>query len=81
MEAAKLYAEFVGTTLFLTDELVFSIDGFPLAYTMAGNPISQTQPTPQQMAFSDIHRERSGNFSEDLCICGMHSEEKLIASF
>ena len=50
-----------------------------LTLCLADDHVGQTKPTTAQIVFSVMHREGSGGFSEGLCVCGMHSEEKLIA--
>ena len=49
--------------------------------TLTDDHISQTKPIRAQIVFSVMLREGSGGFSEGWCVCGMHSEEKVIASF
>ena len=52
-----------------------------IPWLVPSDHVSQTKPTTPSIVFSVKHREGSGGFSEGFCVWGMHSEEKLIASF
>ena len=77
MEATILFinnVEFVGIEIFFLSLRSWN-------NSLADDHVSQSKPTIAQIVFSVMHREGSGGFSEGLCVCGMHSEEKGVASF
>ena len=86
MEATKLFinnAEFIGIAIFSprswNNSMVGVINFMPWLMIMSRKPDQTNHST--DCVLSVMHREGSGGFSEGLCVCGMHSEEKLIASF
>ena len=68
------------TKLFISDVEFVRIAIFSLRSwnnSLADDHVSQNKPTIRSTdCVRVMHREGSGGFSEGLCVCGMHSEEK-----